>query len=115
MDATAGSIHSGGEPEMGNERWLKCIMSAGQFTGEYAARSETFTGEEFSLFVPEQFVDLENSLEEGRSVPGWVRVELLDQRENLVLVRLPNQTLGNGQSITVRREQLEARRARQEA
>lgn len=98
-----------------NELWLRCSVSEGQFSDEFAVSAQTFDEGEFSLFVPDEFVELEGSLDEQQSVPGWVRVDVLDQKDDLVLVRLPRQTLENGRSVTVRRSQLETRPARQEA
>ena len=97
------------------EQWLQCTICEGQFTGEYAVQGETFDGTEFSLFVPDEFVELSDPLDPTAGAAGWIRVEVLDQRGDLVLVQLPRQTLENGRSLTVRRDQLQCQPVRQEA
>jgi predicted SnoaL-like aldol condensation-catalyzing enzyme len=41
---------------------------------------------------------------------GWIKVRLVKQQGDLALVHLPRSTLENGEYITVRMDQLEARR-----
>jgi len=92
--------------------WLSCVISPGQFGGEYAVRGKTANGAEFSLFVPESEIESETGKEEG---PGWVRVTILAQKEDLVLVRLPRATLENGETVTVKVGHVESRPERQRA
>ena len=37
---------------MGN--WLECIISPGQFTGEFAVQGKMFDSTDFSLFAPKE-------------------------------------------------------------
>ena len=94
--------------------WLKCQIGEGQFSGEYAISGTTFDGESFSLFAPEQFVEVNGDVALG-PVEGWIRVEVLAQEGELSLVSLPRPSLDNGLNITVQNSQLSARAAQQEA
>lgn len=100
---------------MNPDTWLQCVVSEGQFSDEYAVRARTADGTEFSLFVPQEFVEVDHPPTEQAALPAVVRVDVLDEQQDLVLVRLPRQTLENGRSVTVSRAQLETRPARQEA
>ena len=95
--------------------WLECKASPGQFSGELAVRLQAFDGSEFSLFAPEEYVDFSEQYEETGSVDAWLRVEIVESQDELNLVRLPRQPLGNGQFVTVRASQLRARANPQEA
>ena len=96
------------------ETWLKCEVAPGQFTGEYAAIGHQFDGKQFSLFVPEEYVDFDELPAEGGRVPARLLVEVWQQGE-LIVIRLPRQTLENGQFVTVRADQLERKPQRQHA
>lgn len=100
---------------MNNEMWLRCLVSVGQFSDEYAVGGETFDGEGFSLFAPIEFIVVNRHAGEQKRLPGWVRVAEIDREGELVLVRLPRQTLGNGATITVSASELEIHPSRQEA
>lgn len=97
------------------ETWLSCWISPGQFSVEYAVSGETYNGVGFSLFASEDDVECDTPPFEGQRVQGWIRVKVLASEAGLLLVNLPQQTLENGQSVTVRADQVEQRRARQEA
>ena len=97
------------------ETWLRCTISEGQFSDEYAVSGRTADGTGFSLFAPEEAVDFEESPVGSRSVEGWLRVDVWEQKGELCLVRLPRQALENGQYLTVKRDQLQARRQPQGA
>ena len=81
---------------------VMCKISLGQFTGEYAVQVTTFDGGTVSLFVSEKFLDFESPPSEGSAVDAKITVELIDTKDNLCLVRLPEPTLENGQTITVK-------------
>ena len=84
------------------KNWFSCIISPGQFTGEFAVRGELFDGSGFSLFAQSEDIRFkEEEPSEGKSVDGWIRVSLLDQKEDMFLVSLPQSTFENGQAITV--------------
>jgi hypothetical protein len=52
--------------------------------------------------VPPEYVEAQRlPTQHGESVQGWLRVEVLEQQGNLVLVLLPRQTLEDGQYVTV--------------
>lgn len=97
------------------ETWLRCWISPGQFSVEYAVSGEMFNGTGFSLFASEDDVEFDTPPFEGQRVPGWIRVQILDSKPGLLLVCLPQQTLENGQTVTVQADQVEQRPARQEA
>src|SRR5262245_33102031 len=89
------------------ELWLRCDASPGQFPGELAITGEAAGGGVFSLFMPEALVTLEKPPSEGNSVEAWLRVALVGRQDGLLMIRLPRQTLENGQFVTVRENQLE--------
>lgn len=100
---------------MEKEKWLSCAIGPGQFSEELAISGDTFDGQGFSLFVPENFVQRDGGTDEHGKSTGWVRVVEIDREGELVLVRLPRQTLGNGSTITVSANELEENASRQEA
>lgn len=88
------------------ESCLRCVVSPGQFTGEYAVSAVQANGDPFSLFVDEDLVDSE--VKEGQG-DGWLRVEVVNRRGDDVLIRLPSPSLEGGQFVTVRSNQLSSR------
>ena len=92
--------------------WLKCEISEGQFTGEYAVSGETFDGDGYSLFCPEEFVEGDPAI---GGEAGWIKVDVLAREGDLLLVKLPQRTLENGTTITVKSSQVEMRPVRLEA
>ncbi|MEX2176205.1 MAG: hypothetical protein WD872_17725 [Pirellulaceae bacterium] len=95
--------------------YLRCEATPGQFADEVVIAGKDHSGEEFSLFANRQFVETEQAPHEESSVPVLLRVTELAKDGELVLIRLPSQTLANGQTITVRSEELEDAPAWQEA
>ena len=87
------------------ESYLRCAVGPGQFTGEYAVSAAQSNGEEFSLFVDENLVDWEQPRGDGRG-EGWLRVEVIDRRDDRTLIKLPAPSLEGGQFVTVRSDQL---------
>lgn len=96
---------------------LKCQISPGQFTGEYAVSAEMFDGEGFSLFASKEHIQCSELPQSGKTVPGLIGVDILDEDEGLMLVRLPQRALENGDTVTVRADQVQVirRRNHQEA
>lgn len=86
---------------------LKCQVSLGQFTGEYAVRVQSYDGKWVSLFAPAETIELLEEIDENHSVDGYIEVEVVDQRGGLTLVRLPRPTLENGEHLTVKEEAIQ--------
>jgi hypothetical protein len=95
------------------EQWLRCEASPGQFPGELAITGYTSNGTVFSLFMPETRVICDRAPAEGNTVPAWLRVGIVSQEKEIFSVRLPRQTLENGQFVTVRADQLQQEPERQ--
>ena len=85
---------------------LFCKVSKGQFSGEVAVQGKLFNSEEFSLFAPIESVEYSSELTEHSYVDGSISVDVLDHKDDLVLVSLPQPAFENGQTITVKKEQL---------
>ena len=90
------------------EQWLRCATSPGQFPGELAITGETSNGTVFSLFMPETRVVRSRTPPAENPTEAWLRVAVVGQQDKLVVVRLPRQTLENGQFVIVRPDQLQA-------
>lgn len=86
--------------------YLQCMVSAGQFTGEYAVAGRLFNGSIFSLFAPASDLKLDAPPTNDAKVEGAIKVELLKRQGDLSLVRLPQATLENGHTVTVKMDQL---------
>lgn len=86
--------------------WLRCEIREGQFDGEYSVSGDTIDGAGFSLFLPTEFVASDQHISTD-SVPGWVKVEVLDSNDDCVLVKLPRHTLENGATVTVSADDIE--------
>jgi hypothetical protein len=95
------------------EALLRCYVSRGMFSGEVAIRGEAADGTEFSLFVPDNFIEADLSATADEAVDGSLRVEVLAREGALILVRLPGQTFENGQTVTVRDSEVEIRPRRE--
>jgi hypothetical protein len=89
-------------------KWLDCTISPGQFTGEYSVRGEIFNGSGFCLFAERDKLRFDEEPKEGKSVMGMIRVVPGAQKDDLLLVTLPQPTLENGQTITVRANRVRA-------
>lgn len=94
--------------------WLRCRASRGQFRDECAVSGRDYSGEEFSLFVASPRVFPLAALGESET-DAFVEVDVIDREGDFVLVRLPDQTFGNGRTITVCNSELERSPDRQEA
>lgn len=89
-------------------KWLNCTVTEGQFTGEYGVQGQLFNSEQFSMFVPESYVQVRETPSQGKRVDGLIKVNVLDEEGGLVLVSLPLPSFENGRTITVNKEQLQA-------
>lgn len=85
---------------------LLCKISKGQFSGEVAVQGKLYNSEDFSLFAPIECVEFDSELSESSYVDGSISVDVLDNKDDLVLVSLPQPAFENGQTITVKKEQL---------
>jgi hypothetical protein len=87
-------------------KWLNCTISEGLFTGEYAVKGQLSNSIGFSLFALEQYIRLDTPLEGRQAVNGCISVSVLDEKDDEALVSLPQPTFENGQTITVKRNQV---------
>ena len=88
------------------EKWLSCTISQGQFSDEFAVRGELFDNTGFSLFVEKQDLKFDKEPKEGESVQGSVRITSLEEKGGLCLVALPQPTIENGWSVTVKADKI---------
>ncbi len=86
---------------------FQCEISPGQFTGEYAVSGVMFDGEGFSLFATQSDLRCSEFPENDQPVPGLIQVEILDEAEGLMLIRLPQRALENGDTLTVRADRVQ--------
>lgn len=89
------------------EKWLSCSISPGLFDGEFAVKGELADGSGFSLFAEEDDLKYEGVPTSKQSVAARIHVETGLEEDNLLLVTLPRPTFENGQTITVRIDQLD--------
>jgi len=87
-------------------KWLNCKISEGQFTDEFAVQGKTFNSLKFSLFASKDCIKCKVPPKPGKVVEGSICVKILDKKDDLVLVELPQPTFENGQAITVKAEQI---------
>jgi hypothetical protein len=88
------------------EAWLNCTITPGQFSCEYAVEGVTHTGEGFSLFACDYDLEFRCAPAGAERINGFVRVEVIDEQGNLALIRLPQRTMENGETVTVNRRDL---------
>jgi hypothetical protein len=87
--------------------WLKCNISLGQFSDEYAVSGVLFDNSTFSLFADKEDLKFEREPTQDESTEGWIKIFSGERQNDLVLVTLPKPTLGNGRFITVTASQME--------
>jgi hypothetical protein len=93
--------------------WLKCKVSPGQFSEEVVVEATDFRNRGFSLFVPDNLVEPDTEPRGGKSVDGWLQVDVLGQQDAWTLIRLPRAPLENGPTVTVQTSQLDYRVAKE--
>lgn len=76
--------------------WLSCFINPSQIPNEYSVSGKQYNGRDFSVLVPQEAVSTTSN--EGI---GLMKVEVVAQRDDLVLVRLPAQSLETGHHVTV--------------
>lgn len=91
------------------ESWLRCRVSPGQFSIEYAVEGEAFDGTGFSLFAPVETVELDREPLAGEVLDGNLLIQIIGSEGELRLVRLPRQAIGSNEFVTVKADQLECR------
>ncbi len=85
------------------DSWLRCTISPGQFSSEYAVSARDSAGKGFSLFVPKEYVRPDPTAEGS----GLMQVDVWERRGDDVLVKLPAPLLARGsQFVTVPSSQL---------
>src|SRR5258708_7504254 len=84
------------------DNWLQCKLSPGQFEGEFGVDGEQHDGSAFSLFAPKASIKFDEEPTTEKASSGWVKVQVLQQREDLLLVRLPRETFQSGYFVTVK-------------
>ena len=96
--------------------WLRCKIGRGQFTEEFAIEGRSVDERGFSLFAQGDDLEFEGMPPTGdQFIDGWIRVRKIDERDDLVLIELPEQTLENGRTVTVKRDWLRLADSYQEA
>jgi hypothetical protein len=89
------------------ENWLRCKLYPGQFEGEFGVDGLQHDGTAFSLFAPKTSIKVDDQPTGDKDTLGWVKVQVLDRRDDLALVKLPRQTFQNGHFVTVKVSELE--------
>ena len=91
------------------ENWLKCIVSPGQFSVEYAIQADAADGSQFSLFAPKEVVEVEREPSDDDFVDGFLKVNVADRANDSTLVYLPREAFEIGYFVTVKSASLESR------
>lgn len=87
------------------EKLLLCKVSPGQFSNEYAVEGTLSNGSGFSMFTHADSLTLNEKPTRDKPVEGWMKIDILEEKGDIVLVSLPQTTLENGRFITVKKEQ----------
>ncbi len=85
---------------------LRWQLYPGQFSSEFAVVVESFNGRVFSLFASREDVRNEREPSQDDPTDGWLKVKILEEEGNNILVQLPQSTIENGSYLSVRRDQL---------
>jgi hypothetical protein len=94
------------------DHWLRCTVSHGMFSTEYAIQGQTYDGKDFVVFAERDDVELDKPLADDRTATttGWLRVEVGDKKGDLVLVMLPTYVFGGSRFVTVTADMLQRRK-----
>ena len=87
--------------------WLRCTVTPGQFSSEFAVSGERSDGTGFSLFAPRELVRPSHEPTHDHPAEALLRVDTWDRKGDLVLVRLPSPNFNGPQMIYVRTSQLD--------
>ena len=82
---------------MSQRAWLRCEVTPGMFSNEYAVTIRTADDFPMSLFVPEE------CLRDATLGEGQLRVDVLDSDDNFSLVSLPRPSFERGSVAKVPR------------
>jgi hypothetical protein len=80
---------------------LECTVTASDTPEFYTVSSKMYDGTVFSLKVSMHQVVLNEDLDEGRAVPGWVNVEHVGEQAGRAAIVLPAPTLNFGCNVSV--------------
>jgi hypothetical protein len=87
-------------------KWLNCIIYPGLFDEEFAVEGNLFDGTGFSLFAEKEDLRYNEEPAPNKPVNALIRVVPGLQKDDLLLVTLPKPTFENGQTITVKTNQV---------
>lgn len=94
------------------ESWLlRCNVSPGVWTDEFAVSCSTAGGQMLSFFIPQNMVHVPSeSTDWSKPVEGWIPVNILDAKGDVSLISLPFEPIESSSSrtVTVRSNQLKA-------
>jgi hypothetical protein len=98
------------------DTWLRCTLYVGQFSSECAVVVKSLHSQDYSLFAQKSDLEYDDLPTDDQPADGWIRVDVVEQDppRGLLLVRLPQSTLENGQFLTVSANQLRSIPQRQE-
>jgi hypothetical protein len=85
---------------------LRCQVYPGQFSSEFTVVVEEFQGRRYSLFASRDEVRVGQDPTQDAPAEGWLRVQVIGDEGNNVLVQLPHSTIENGPYLAVRRDQI---------
>ena len=88
--------------------FLRCRITPGQFSDEYAVEVQTHDGTGHSLFAFDEDLECKSFPVGDAHLDAWIQVDVLDSRGELCLVRLPQRTMENGDTLTVRVDQVKS-------
>ena len=74
------------------EGWLKCTVSDGMLPKEYAVECNSLSGDVFSFFTSQEYIDSQHS---------YVKVNIMDCEGDNCLVYIPSTPLEAGASRSV--------------
>jgi hypothetical protein len=86
--------------------WLRCTLSPGQFSDEYAVYGHQHNGRDFSLFAPKELTECAYPPTEDEDVEGWLQVKLWEKNGEWAIVELPDEPFECHRWVTVSVQQL---------
>ena len=89
------------------KNFLRCKIYPGQFSDEFAVSGEQANGGRFSLFVPTNYVNPDQTPTRDTSVEGWLQISIWEQSGDRAVVKLPRESFESGRFVTVRLDQLQ--------
>lgn len=86
---------------MNGEATLRCSVSLGMFSHERAIAVDLPSGQRISAFVDARDVKVAGKPDPGQKLPGRVRVSIVEDRGDSVVVDLPQPAVTEGTRVTV--------------